>query len=101
MSSYPASGRSAADSCGGSSMRGPPSRWPMSTRRSSLGSRRRSPTGYHEERAYAAVQRVFDTTAVVLETADAEGITTAEAADRRVERRMAEMARVQQIRTYR
>jgi valine dehydrogenase (NAD+) len=59
-----------------------------------------SPRGYHQERAYAAVQRIFDTTRMVLATADAEGITTAEAAERMAERRMDELARVHQIRTF-
>jgi valine dehydrogenase (NAD+) len=46
------------------------------------------------------VQRIFDTTRMVLATADAEGITTAEAAERMAERRMDELARVHQIRTF-
>jgi valine dehydrogenase (NAD+) len=57
-----------------------------------------SPTGYHAERARAAVRRIFDTTAAVLEAAEAEGITTAEAADRRAERRIDAIGRVHQIR---
>jgi valine dehydrogenase (NAD+) len=57
-----------------------------------------SPTGYHPERAQAAVRRIFDTTAAVLEAAEAEGITTAEAADRRAERRIDAIGRVHQIR---
>ncbi|MGH9224107.1 MAG: Glu/Leu/Phe/Val family dehydrogenase [Acidimicrobiales bacterium] len=59
-----------------------------------------SPRGYQKERAIAAVRRVFDTTTMVLQAAEAEGITTAEAADRIGERRMEEMARVYQIRTF-
>jgi glutamate dehydrogenase/leucine dehydrogenase len=59
-----------------------------------------SPAGYHRERAYAAVRGVFDTTGSLLAKADAEGITTAEAADRMAERRMDELARVHQIRTF-
>jgi glutamate dehydrogenase/leucine dehydrogenase len=59
-----------------------------------------SPKGYHQERAYAAVRRIFDTTGTVLAAAEAEGITTAEAADRLAERRMDELARVHLIRTF-
>ncbi|MDQ4097128.1 MAG: valine dehydrogenase [Actinomycetota bacterium] len=59
-----------------------------------------SPAGYHKGRAYAAVRRIFETTTLVLDTAEAEGITAAEAADRRAERRIDEMAHVHQMRTY-
>ena len=59
-----------------------------------------SPRGYHRDRAYAAVARIFETTGMVLDTAEAEGITTAEAAERIAERRMDELARVHQIRTF-
>jgi len=55
--------------------------------------------GYHRERAYAAVRRIFDTTTTVLATAAAEGITTAAAADRVAERRIAEVGRIRLIRT--
>jgi len=61
----------------------------------------RSPTGYRKDRADAQVQRIFETTGRVLAVAEAEGVTTAEAADRIAERRMAELARVRQIRTFR
>ncbi len=64
-------------------------------------SEERSPTGYHQERAYAEVRRIFETTARVLAVAGEEGVTTAEAADRIAERRIADMARVRQIRTFR
>ncbi len=60
-----------------------------------------SDAGYHQGRAYAAVRRIFETTAAVLETADAEGITTTDAADRRAERRIDEIAPVRRIRTSR
>ena len=59
-----------------------------------------SPRGYQKERAVAAVRRIFDTTTMVLKTAEAEGITTAEAADKVGERRMDEMARLHLIRTF-
>ncbi|HZQ26537.1 MAG TPA: Glu/Leu/Phe/Val dehydrogenase dimerization domain-containing protein [Acidimicrobiales bacterium] len=55
--------------------------------------------GYHRERAYAQVRRIFDTTASVLETAEAEGITTADAANRLAERRMEALSHVRLIRT--
>jgi leucine dehydrogenase len=57
--------------------------------------------GYHRERAYANVRRIFDTTAAVLETADREGIPTAVAADRLAEGRIEALAGVQRIRTFR
>lgn len=56
--------------------------------------------GYNRERAYGNIRRIFDTTARVLETADAEGITTAAAADRVAERRIEQLAHVQQIRLF-
>ena len=55
--------------------------------------------GYHRERAYASVRRIFDTTAAVLATAAAEGITTADAADRLAERRLDAIGRTKLIRT--
>ncbi|MDQ1397486.1 MAG: valine dehydrogenase [Acidimicrobiaceae bacterium] len=59
-----------------------------------------SPAGYHRERAYAAVRRIGETTAAVLETAEAEGITSAAAADRLAERRIAEVGRLGLIRRF-
>ena len=59
-----------------------------------------SPQGYHQERAYASVRRIFETTGRVLATAEAEGVTTAEAADRIAERRMDEVGHVRNIRTF-
>jgi leucine dehydrogenase len=58
-----------------------------------------SPRGYHRERAYTAVRRIFDTVTSLLRTAEEEGITTAEAADRLAERRIADLSHVQQFRT--
>ncbi|MDP8936903.1 MAG: NAD(P)-binding domain-containing protein [Actinomycetota bacterium] len=57
------------------------------------------PGGYHHDRAYDAVRRIFDTTSSVLNVADAEGMSTAEAADRVAERRIAQLGHVRQIRT--
>ncbi|MDQ3107282.1 MAG: leucine dehydrogenase [Actinomycetota bacterium] len=59
------------------------------------------PRGYHRERAYAAVRRIFDTTTSVLEVAEAEGIPTAAAADRLAESRIEALAGVQRIRSFR
>jgi leucine dehydrogenase len=56
--------------------------------------------GYHRERAYANVRRIFDTTDAVIEQAAAEGITTAAAADRLAEQRIAGIAGTKLIRTY-
>ncbi len=58
-----------------------------------------APGGYRPERAEAAVRRIFDSTAAVLSLAEADGVTTAEAADRLAERRIEDVARVRQIRT--
>jgi glutamate dehydrogenase/leucine dehydrogenase len=58
-----------------------------------------SPGGYHRERAYTSVRRVSDNIERVLGLAEAEAITTAAAADRQAERRIAELSHVQQIRT--
>ncbi len=55
--------------------------------------------GYSRERAYGNIRRIGDTTAAVLDAAAAEGITTASAADRLAEQRIAELSHVHQIRT--
>jgi valine dehydrogenase (NAD+) len=60
-----------------------------------------APGGYHPERAEAAVRRIFDTTTQLLELAQAEGLSTADAADRLAERRIDDLGRVQGIRTAR
>ena len=57
--------------------------------------------GYHRERAYANVRRIFATTTTVLDTAEAEGITTVEAADRVAEARIDAISQVQLIRRFR
>jgi leucine dehydrogenase len=57
------------------------------------------PRGYHRERAYGNIRRIYDTTLSVLETARVEGITTAAAADRLAERRIAALGQVRLIRT--
>ena len=55
--------------------------------------------GYHQERAYEQVRRIYDTTAAVLETAAAEGVTTVVAAERLAERRIEAVAGVRLFRT--
>ena len=55
--------------------------------------------GYHRERAYANVRRIFDTTTAVINTSIDEGISTATAADRLAEGRIAAVGRVQLLRT--
>ena len=57
-----------------------------------------TPGGYRPDRALAAVRRVFDTIASVLQAAEADGVTTAEAADRRAEERIAALSSVHHIR---
>jgi len=57
--------------------------------------------GYHRERAYAHIRRIFDTTTTVLDIAAAEGISTAAAADRIAEGRIAALSQVQLIRRFR
>jgi len=56
--------------------------------------------GYHRERAYANIRRIFDTTAGVLSRVAAEGITTAAAADQLAESRIEHVSRVRLIRTH-
>ncbi|MDP9070807.1 MAG: valine dehydrogenase [Actinomycetota bacterium] len=56
--------------------------------------------GYHRQRAYANVRRIFDTTAAVLAAAQTGKITTTVAADRMAERRMDQLSRTQLIRTF-
>ncbi len=57
--------------------------------------------GYHRERAYANIRRIFSTTTAVLETAKADGISTAAAADALAAGRINDMSQVQLIRTFR
>jgi glutamate dehydrogenase/leucine dehydrogenase len=57
-----------------------------------------APGGYHPARAQAAVQRIFHTTGAVLDAAEAGTVTTAEAANRLAEARMAAVGHVHQIR---
>lgn len=54
--------------------------------------------GYDRDRAEGEIRRIGETTARVLATAAAQGITTVEAADRLAERRLEEVGRVQLIR---
>jgi glutamate dehydrogenase/leucine dehydrogenase len=59
-----------------------------------------SPKGYHRERAYAAVRRIYDTTLAVFDAAKQGGVSTAEAAQRIARRRMEAISHVHQIRTF-
>jgi glutamate dehydrogenase/leucine dehydrogenase len=58
-----------------------------------------APGGYRPERAAGAVRRIFDTVTSVLQAAEENGVTTAEAAERRAEDRIAALSAVQLIRT--
>ena len=57
-----------------------------------------APGGYRPDRAQTAVRRIHDTVASVLQAAEVDGVTTAEAADRRAERRIATLSAVHLIR---
>ena len=57
--------------------------------------------GFSFERAKAKTTRIHDATLAVLRTADAEGVTPVEAADRLAERRIASVAGVKRIWTGR
>ncbi len=57
--------------------------------------------GYDRARAFERIRGIHDTTRRVLQLAEAEGLTTTEAADRLAERRIAAVGRVQLIRTSR
>ncbi|CAA9249481.1 MAG: Branched-chain amino acid dehydrogenase [deaminating](EC [uncultured Acidimicrobiales bacterium] len=57
-----------------------------------------APGGYHPDLARAAVRRIFDTLTSVLSAAEQDGVTTAEAADRRAQDRIAALSAVHQIR---
>jgi glutamate dehydrogenase/leucine dehydrogenase len=56
--------------------------------------------GYHRERAYGSIRRIFDTTRAVLAGARAEGITTDAAATAMARRRIAEVGGRAPIRTF-
>ncbi len=58
-----------------------------------------APGGYRPDRALTAVQRIFDTLTSVLQAAEEDGVTPAEAADRRAEDRIAALSAVRQIHT--
>lgn len=58
-----------------------------------------APGGYRPDRAATAVRRIFDTVTSVLQAAEVTGVTTAEAAERRAEDRIAALSAVHLIRT--
>jgi len=55
--------------------------------------------GYHRERAYGNVRRIYDTTLAVLAAAEHDDVTPAVAADRRAEARLQAVGRLAAIRT--
>jgi glutamate dehydrogenase/leucine dehydrogenase len=57
-----------------------------------------APGGYHPDLAQAAVRRIFDTVTSVLQAAEEDGVSTAEAADRLAEKRVAALSAVHHIR---
>jgi glutamate dehydrogenase/leucine dehydrogenase len=57
-----------------------------------------APGGYNADLALAAVRRVYDNVTSVLKAAEVDGVTTAEAAERRAEHRIAALSAVHQIR---
>jgi leucine dehydrogenase len=59
---------------------------------------RLQPGGFHEERAWQHVDRIFERTAELIATSRREGISTARAADLLAERRLAAARKVQNIR---
>jgi glutamate dehydrogenase/leucine dehydrogenase len=59
------------------------------------------PHGYDRARAYDRIRTIHDTLLAVFARAEAEGITTAQAADRNAEERIASVSRVRLIRTSR
>jgi glutamate dehydrogenase/leucine dehydrogenase len=56
--------------------------------------------GYHQERAYANVRRIFDTTAAVFAEADRRGVTPVTAAEARALDRLDRVGGLSRIRTF-
>ena len=56
--------------------------------------------GYHRERAYARVRRIYDTTLSLIEGARAEGISTTAYAERMAEQRIDDIGRLVHITTF-
>jgi leucine dehydrogenase len=56
------------------------------------------PHGYDRQRAYDRIRTIYDTLLATFARADADGITTAEAADRLAEERIASVSRVKLLR---
>ena len=59
---------------------------------------RLQPGGFHAERAWQHVDRIFETVAQLIRISEQEGISTARAADLLAERRLEGARRVQNIR---
>jgi leucine dehydrogenase len=56
--------------------------------------------GYHQQRAYANVRRIFDTLGAVLSEADRRGVTPVVAAEIRAENRLDQVGDLSRIRTF-
>jgi valine dehydrogenase (NAD+) len=56
--------------------------------------------GYHHDRAYANVRRIFDTTAAVFAEADRRGVTPVVAAEIRARERLSQVGNLSRIRTF-
>ena len=56
--------------------------------------------GYHRERAYARVRRIYDTTLTLIQGARAEGISTTAYAERMAEQRIDDIGRLVHITTF-
>jgi glutamate dehydrogenase/leucine dehydrogenase len=56
--------------------------------------------GYHRERAYANIRRIFDTTTAVLSDADRRGVTPVTAAEARALDRLNQVGGLSRIRTF-
>src|SRR5207249_4061388 len=56
--------------------------------------------GYHRERAYARIRRIYDTTLTLIQGAGAEGISTTAYAERMAEQRIDDIGRLVHITTF-
>ncbi len=56
--------------------------------------------GYHQERAYASIRRIYDTTRDVLADAERRGITPEQAASERAAGRIRQVGRLSGLRTF-
>jgi len=56
--------------------------------------------GYHQDRAYASIRRIFETTAAVFSEADRRGVTPVTAAEARALERLNQVGGLSRIRTF-